>query len=108
VWQGGCIIRARLLKDLQKLYAPGRRPLNPLFDLSFVKSLQPALKRAWPALLQAKSFGLALPCLDASLNYILGLAAGRSPINLIQAQRDLFGAHTYRRIDQKGVFHSTW
>jgi 6-phosphogluconate dehydrogenase len=108
IWKGGCIIRSAMLDPLRKLFLKQTNLAHPLFHPAFAKSLNAGLKNAFQASLAAKSSGLSLSCLDASLNYILALSTARLPANLIQAQRDYFGAHTYRRIDKEGVFHTSW
>jgi 6-phosphogluconate dehydrogenase len=87
IWRGGCIIRAAVLEDIQAAYHA-----NP--DL--------------PNLLNDSRLGQAVPCLMASLAYFDGYRSAWLPANLIQAQRDDFGAHTYERVDTKGVFHTHW
>ena len=108
IWRAGCIIRAALLEDIRAAYA--RRPdlTNLLLDDHFRARL-PERQGAWRAALAAAvELGLPAPALSASLAYFDGYRQERSPANLIQAQRDYFGAHTYRRVDKEGVFHTRW
>jgi 6-phosphogluconate dehydrogenase len=108
VWGAGCIIRSRLLAPIRQ--SLGRNDSNPnlLLDPSFRAEFlryEPALRRVCA---EATLAGIPVPCLSASLAYWDGLRSPRLPANLIQAQRDLFGAHTYERIDQPGTFHTDW
>lgn len=108
LWRGGCIIRARFLNDIAAAY--DRNPsldnllLDPYFRDAFL-TRQDALRRVVTAAVQ-----LGIPCLamSASLAYFDAYRAERLPANLTQAQRDYFGAHTYRRTDREGVFHTEW
>jgi 6-phosphogluconate dehydrogenase len=108
LWRGGCIIRARFLNDISAAY--GRNPslqnllLDPYFREAFL-SRQAALRRVVTTALQ-----LGIPCLalGASLAYFDAYRTERLPANLTQAQRDYFGAHTYRRTDREGIFHTEW
>jgi len=108
IWRGGCIIRARFLNDISAAYQrdPGLQSLllDPYFREAFL-SRQAALRRV-----VSVAVGLGIPCLamSASLAYFDAYRTERLPANLTQAQRDYFGAHTYRRIDREGIFHSEW
>lgn len=107
IWRGGCIIRARFLDDIAKAYEEGK-PGNLLFCDKFrsvVNEDQDALRR-----LVAESVmrGIPVNALATSLGYIDSLRAEILPANLIQAQRDYFGAHTYERVDEEGIFHTVW
>ena len=108
LWRGGCIIRARFLNDIAAAYQ--RNPaltnllLDPYFKDAFLKR-QASLRRVVQTAIE-----LGIPCLaiSASLAYFDAYRTDRLPANLTQAQRDYFGAHTYRRIDKEGVFHTEW
>jgi len=108
IWRGGCIIRARFLNDITAAFE--REPnlnnllLDPYFKEAFL-SRQDALRRVVKT-----AVTLGIPCLamSASLNYFDAYRTARLPANLTQAQRDYFGAHTYRRLDKEGVFHTEW
>jgi 6-phosphogluconate dehydrogenase len=108
IWQGGCIIRSTLLGLISAAFEvrPGLR--NPLLD----PELGRAVSARRPDLAEAVSAGVAgripVPGLAAALSYFEGYVATWSPTNLIQAQRDFFGAHTYGRTDKDGVFHTDW
>ncbi|MBM3188287.1 MAG: NADP-dependent phosphogluconate dehydrogenase [Chloroflexi bacterium] len=108
IWRGGCIIRARFLNDITAAYERKPDLNNLLLDPYFreaVLSRQDALRRVVQT-----AVGLGIPCLalSASLGYFDAYRTARLPANLTQAQRDYFGAHTYRRIDKEGVFHTEW
>src|SRR3990170_3568858 len=108
IWRAGCIIRAALLEDIRAAYSGQPDLTNLLLDDHFRAQL---LERqgAWRAAVAAAvELGIPAPALSASLAYFDGYRQERSPANLIQAQRDDFGAHTYRRVDREGVFHSHW
>lgn len=108
-WTGGCIIRADMLVDIVNAYEANPNLDNLILDERFTTQLNtysPALRTVagWTALT-----GLAAPACSASLNWLDGIRRLRLPQNLIQAQRDAFGAHTYRRIDDPDTaVHSDW
>ncbi len=108
IWRGGCIIRSALLRDIRAAFE--RQPLLPNLLLDPALGGQVAARRA--ALAAAAGAGMAaripVPGLLTALAYLDGYLSDWLPTNLIQAQRDYFGAHTYRRIDQEGVFHTDW
>jgi 6-phosphogluconate dehydrogenase len=110
VWRGGCIIRSAFLGDIKKAFDRQPGLVNLLLDPFFrdaVSTRQAAWRRALVAAVQC---GIPTPCLSAGLAYFDGYRAERLPANLLQAQRDYFGAHTYERVDQpRGkVFHTNW
>lgn len=108
IWKGGCIIRARLLDTIQRAFARDPQLDNLLLD-SGVASTINGLNPQWrEAAYVGRAFGVPCPALSSSLDYFDSYRAERLPANLIQGQRDFFGAHTYRRIDQPGVFHTEW
>ncbi len=108
IWRGGCIIRAAVLEDLRA--ALSREPDIP--NLLRVKEFADPVMRDQDALravvATAAGAGLPAPALAASLAYLDGYRTARLPANLIQAQRDYFGSHTYERIDDEGTFHTLW
>jgi 6-phosphogluconate dehydrogenase len=108
IWRGGCIIRARFLNDVAAAFQQNPTLPNLLLSPYFKKAVegrQAALRRVVQT-----AVGLGIPCLafSASLAYYDAYRTARLPANLTQAQRDYFGAHTYRRVDKKGVFHTEW
>ena len=108
VWRAGCIIRAALLSDITNAYRRDPALSNLLLDEVFSKVVL-SRQAAWRAMLQT-AIGLGIPMLatSASLAYFDAYRSAVLPANLTQAQRDYFGAHTYRRIDKEGVFHTQW
>jgi len=108
IWRGGCIIRARFLDRIKDAYAA--QP--DLANLMLAPYFNDALKRsqeAWrQVIIEAVRLGVPVPAFASALAYYDGYRRERLPANLIQAQRDLFGAHTYERVDRPGTFHSAW
>ena len=108
LWRGGCIIRAELLKDITKAYAAEEKPANLLFAPAFTKAIADVLP-AWRRVVStAVQLGIPVPVFSSSLAYYDGLRRKRLPAAVIQGQRDLFGAHTYGRVDAEGTFHTLW
>ncbi|MEJ2592159.1 MAG: NADP-dependent phosphogluconate dehydrogenase [Candidatus Thiodiazotropha sp.] len=110
IWKGGCIIRARLLDPIRQAYSQAEKPANLMLDGELSAQLQ-GLQGAWRrVLLFAVQCGIPLPVMSACLNYFDSYRSGRLPQNLIQAQRDAFGAHTYERLDHPewGFVHTEW
>ncbi len=109
IWTGGCIIRAALLSEIQRAFS--ENPALPLlaqapFFADQLRSRLPALRKVVSA---ASAAGHAIPAFAASLTWLDGLATRRSTANVIQAQRDYFGSHTYRRLDAPNVaVHTDW
>ncbi len=107
-WEAGCIIRSAMLKDIEKAFADGKQ-LDNLFQDQYFKQLLetniPALRKVIELATQA---GIPTPTLSASLNYLESIFNPSLPANLIQGQRDYFGAHTYFRNDREGVYHTEW
>jgi 6-phosphogluconate dehydrogenase len=108
IWRAGCIIRAELLDDITHAYRRNGALPNLLVDGEFKAAVQ-ARQAAWRfALKTAIDLGVPAPGMSASLAYFDSYRSARLPANLIQAQRDYFGAHTFERVDQAGVFHADW
>jgi 6-phosphogluconate dehydrogenase len=108
IWKGGCIIRAQLLNDIQQAYKRNPQLENLMLDEAFAQAVN-ARQDAWRRVVQvARQLGVPCPAYSASLDYFDSLRTARLPANLVQAQRDYFGAHTYRRTDKDGVFHTQW
>jgi 6-phosphogluconate dehydrogenase len=110
IWKGGCIIRAKFLGRIQEAFKKDARLENMLFDPSFRDELQKRQQGWRRTITRAIANGIAVPTLSASLSYYDSLRRARLPVNLTQAQRDFFGAHTYERIDrpQGTFFHTEW
>jgi len=104
IWRGGCIIRSRFLVTLQKALAGSSAAKKAI-----LMRLDGARQRQWrQAVAAGIARGVPMPALSASLWFYDSLRRDRLPQNLIQAQRDFFGAHTYRRTDRAGDFHTVW
>ncbi|MEI9913039.1 MAG: NADP-dependent phosphogluconate dehydrogenase [Bacteroidota bacterium] len=108
VWKGGCIIRSVLLNDLRKAYQQDNALSNIISSPVFQPLFSQLRKDVALVLKTAMDNGLPAASLGASLHYFDAYITNRLPANLIQAQRDYFGAHTYERIDKTGVFHTEW
>jgi 6-phosphogluconate dehydrogenase len=108
IWRGGCIIRARFLNRITDAYAenPG---LVALVTAPFFVDVMANAQTAWRNVVaDAAHAGIPAPAFSSSLAYYDGLRADRLSAALVQGQRDFFGAHTYRRVDKEGVFHTLW
>ena len=108
IWRAGCIIRARLLNDITSAFNRNRDLPNLLVDDVFRESVN-ARQESWRFVIHtAIESGIPMPAMSASLAYYDSYRSERLPANLIQAQRDFFGAHTFERIDKPGIFHADW
>lgn len=109
-WRGGCIIRSAFLGDIKKAFTANPDLVNLLLDPFFKQAVE-SRQLAWRrVIIKATQLGIAVPCLSAGLTYFDGYRSERLPANLLQAQRDYFGAHTYQRVDKpRGEFsHTNW
>ncbi|MGM0580847.1 MAG: decarboxylating NADP(+)-dependent phosphogluconate dehydrogenase [Bacteroidota bacterium] len=105
IWTNGCIIRSELMEKLVELLKNGDDLILHTEISSSIKKLKPALTKVVAKCIESN---IAVPCLSEAINYLNGISQADSPANLIQAQRDYFGAHTYQRVDDKsGKFHHT-
>jgi 6-phosphogluconate dehydrogenase len=108
IWRGGCIIRARFLNRITEAYERDADLPLLLADDYFAEAVGTSLA-AWRRVVAgAAQNGIPTPAFSSSLAYYDGIRAERLPAALIQAQRDFFGAHTYRRVDKEGSFHTEW
>ncbi len=108
IWRAGCIIRATLLGDIMAAFQRAADLENLLVDPVFAEAIA-RRQDAWRTVVQtAVGLGIPVLALGASLAYFDAYRSPRLPANLTQAQRDYFGAHTYRRADKPGVFHTEW
>jgi 6-phosphogluconate dehydrogenase len=108
VWQGGCIIRARLLGDVEAAFGTPTEPANLLRVPALVDRLAAALPGWRRVVADAIAAGLPIPALGSALAYLDAYRTGRLWADVIQAQRDYFGAHGFERIDRPGKFHDDW
>ena len=108
VWRAGCIIRSSLLDDIMQAYQSDAALNNLMCAKRFVDILS-RTQHGWRnTVSRAVKHGVPVPALASALAYLDGYRSARLPANLIQAQRDYFGAHTYERTDRPGVFHTKW
>ena len=110
MWRGGCIIRSRFLGDIKKAFDKNPNLTNLMLDPFFKKAILKA-QRAWRNVIAtAAKKGIPVPAFSTALAFFDGYRSERLPANLLQAQRDYFGAHTYERLDQpRGqFFHTNW
>lgn len=108
IWRGGCIIRSVLLDKSFEIYSKNKSLPNILLSDFVAKELQSNVQAARDVISVATNAGYPVPGLSATLNYFDSYRRKHLPINLLQAQRDYFGSHTYQRVDEKGVFHTEW
>ena len=108
VWRGGCIIRSSLLEVFYAAYEANPGLANLLLNANVAKLLQSKKQALRTVIMNATQAGYPISGLAASLGYFDAYRNEKMPTNLIQAQRDYFGAHTYQRVDMAGVFHTEW
>jgi 6-phosphogluconate dehydrogenase len=110
MWRAGCIIRSRFLNDIKKAFDKNGDLQNLLFDDFFKKEITGAEKGWRHVVALAAEQGIPTPCFSTALSFFDGYRTQRLPANLLQAQRDYFGAHTYERVDRpRGeFFHTNW
>ena len=110
MWRGGCIIRSRFLNNIRDAFEKDPKLTNLLLDQFFEKAVENA-QASWRRVVSsAVTLGIPMPAIGAALAYYDGYRTERLPANLLQAQRDFFGAHTYERLDKpRGeFFHTNW
>jgi 6-phosphogluconate dehydrogenase len=110
MWRGGCIIRSRFLGDIKKAFDKNPTLENLLVDDFFVNAMRESQDGWRRTVAHAALSGIPTPAMSSALAFFDGYRRERLPANLIQAQRDYFGAHTYERVDQpRGNFvHTNW
>ena len=108
LWRGGCIIRAAFLERIKKAFDRDPKLENLLLDPYFKEAVESSQEGWRNAVSTAAQVGVPAPAFSGALSYYDGYRSERLPQNLLQAQRDYFGAHTYERTDEDGVFHSDW
>ncbi|MGB5238195.1 MAG: NADP-dependent phosphogluconate dehydrogenase [Flavobacteriaceae bacterium] len=108
IWRAGCIIRAGLLEDIAIAYQNDPELENLLMASSFTDKIKSTLDATRELVAYGVTNAIPLPGLSNSLAYFDAYSSGRLPLNLIQAQRDYFGSHTYERLDKEGSFHTEW
>ncbi len=108
IWRGGCIIRSALLEDILAAYVSEPALLNIMVNKEIALKLLSCQDSFRLAVKTGIDAGVSMPVMMAALAYYDGYRSAWLPANLIQAQRDYFGAHTYERTDRKGIFHTQW
>ena len=110
IWRGGCIIRARFLNRITEAYRKNPALKNLVLDPFFAEVLQRTQANWRKAVITAIEHGIAAPSFTSALSYFDSYRSANLPANLLQAQRDYFGAHTYERLDKPAgeVFHTEW
>lgn len=108
IWRGGCIIRAKFLDRITEAYRRDANLRNLLLDPFFTEILTRCQHDWREVIATAQRAGISVPAFSASLGYFDAYRSAQLPQNLLQAQRDYFGAHTYERVDKAGSFHTEW
>jgi 6-phosphogluconate dehydrogenase len=110
IWKGGCIIRARFLDRIREAFGADAAPPNLLVDPAVGRAMQSLVPRLRATVAEAQAVGIPVPALASSLAYFDSYRTADLPQNLIQAQRDAFGAHTYQRRDDPDgePVHTDW
>jgi len=108
VWRAGCIIRAHLLEDIRRAFAHKHDLTNLLVDDHFARVMAESQQDLREVVAMAAMGGVAVHAFMSALSYYDAYRTERLPANLLQAQRDYFGAHTYQRLDKPGKFHTQW
>ncbi|WP_227938223.1 NADP-dependent phosphogluconate dehydrogenase [Alkalihalobacillus deserti] len=108
IFRGGCIIRARFLQNIKEAYDRDANLTNLLLDPYFQEIVESYQEAARDVVATAIKIGIPVPGLSSALAYYDSYRTATLPANLLQAQRDYFGAHTYQRVDKEGTFHTNW
>ncbi|MBS1745615.1 MAG: NADP-dependent phosphogluconate dehydrogenase [Bacteroidetes bacterium] len=108
IWRGGCIIRSSLLEIFYKAYIKDKSLSNILLNKNIARLIKKTEKNARAVTKLALQSKIPVTALSSSIGYFDAYCSANMPTNLIQAQRDFFGAHTYQRIDMEGIFHTKW
>lgn len=108
IWRGGCIIRAELLEDIYQAYSKNPELEHLFADSNIQEKLSAAIGGLRKVIHVSIDNGLPVPAFASALTYFDSMRTANLPLNLTQAQRDFFGAHTFERIDEEGIFHALW
>jgi 6-phosphogluconate dehydrogenase len=108
IWRGGCIIRAQFLNRIADAYEVNANLESLIFDPYFKEAVAKSVESWRTVVANASLAGVPVPAFGSSLSYYDGLRSPRLPAALVQGQRDFFGAHTYKRVDLPGTFHTLW
>ncbi len=108
IFRGGCIIRAQFLNQISRAYEKNPDLINLMLE-DYFKNIINEYQKDWrEVIITAILGGISVPAFSSSLAYFDSYRCGELPMNLLQAQRDYFGAHTYERIDREGIYHTNW
>jgi 6-phosphogluconate dehydrogenase len=108
IWRGGCIIRSTLLETFYQAYLANPNLSNVLLDPTIAGEVKAGQQDLRDVVSEAAKSGIAIGAIQSSLAYLESFVSAKMPTNLIQAQRDNFGSHTYQRTDKEGIFHTEW
>ena len=110
LWREGCIIRSQFLDKIKSAYDKNPKLKNLLLDDFFIKEIENHQNGLRTVVSTAAQFGIPIPCFNAALSFYDSYRSSSLPANLIQAQRDYFGAHTYELLDKPigNFYHSNW
>ena len=108
IWRGGCIIRAQFLNRIADAYDKNPELQSLIFDPYFKQAVANSVSSWRQVVANASLAGIPVPAFASSLSYYDGLRSPRLSAALVQGQRDFFGAHTYKRVDMDGTFHTLW
>lgn len=108
VWRGGCIIRSNFLDKFAGIYSNEKDLKNLLLDAGIATNMKEKLTATADVVSKAIAGNYTVPALSSAITYFNGYIRRLLPTNLVQAQRDYFGAHTYQRVDKEGIYHSQW
>jgi 6-phosphogluconate dehydrogenase len=108
IWRGGCIIRSAMLEQIKTAYETSPNLAHLLDDKYFAGEVVGNQQSLRKIVSMAAQWGVPVPGMMEALSYFDAIRSAWLPANLIQAQRDYFGSHTYERVDEKGTFHTEW
>ena len=108
IWRGGCIIRATFLSKIRDAYERDPALANLLLDPYFTDIVHSGQREWREVVATAATIGIPVPAFSSALSYYDSYRSATLSANMLQAQRDYFGAHTYRRVDRDGIFHTEW
>lgn len=110
VWRAGCIIRSRIIQEIYSILKDKDPSINPVSEIlrHYSENINSELLSMIKYLHLALNYKIPVPVTSSIINYLYSITSRRLPANLIQALRDYFGAHMFKRIDKDGLFHSTW
>jgi 6-phosphogluconate dehydrogenase len=108
IFRGGCIIRAQFLNQISRAYFKYTNLKNLMLE-DYFRDILSEYQLEWRKVIKlAISSGIPVPAFSSALSYYDSYRSGELPMNLLQAQRDYFGAHTFERVDKEGIFHYKW